>query len=148
MAGLSESAAGRAACLKTRVCECQNVDGSWGDACTDWMCPRCVRRWGQKVRFNNDPIFLEIPPYSEVYGCHPRQFDFGRYGEMISAVVWQDHDPRDALYNTPRDAHRGIGRDEQGGARTGVLYNSSRSYNSVPPSGTRGRIGRMSRSDD
>lgn len=41
----------------------------------------------RRVRFDGSaPTFHEIPPYSEVYGIHPRLFDFSRNFYMVPTV--------------------------------------------------------------
>lgn len=43
-------------------------------------CPRKRRH----VRFDLDACMIhEIPAYAEIYGLHPREFDFGRWFYMI-----------------------------------------------------------------
>lgn len=40
-----------------------------------------------KVTFSNDIDDHEITPYSMVYGRHPRDFQFGRHGKMLSMMT-------------------------------------------------------------
>mmetsp|Transcript_28650 Transcript_28650/g.52149 ORF Transcript_28650/g.52149 Transcript_28650/m.52149 type:complete len:205 (-) Transcript_28650:151-765(-) len=58
-----------------------------------------VARPVKDVRFESDVSIHEVTPYSEIYGLHPREFDFDKdysmlpakgFGDVRQALAWED----------------------------------------------------------
>ena len=78
--------------LKANTQGIQEFLGIGSDAALQTEGPRSesgmdtARRW-RRPRFCNLVCTISIPPYSEIFGRHPRDFDFDRLGNMLQRVA-------------------------------------------------------------
>ena len=45
---------------------------------------RCDNKRASKVKFNANITCHDVPAYSQIYGRHPREFDFDKYGNQVA----------------------------------------------------------------
>ena len=62
----------------------KSSDDPMDDVIMDHKVSQVVRT--PKIKFDLNPVVHQVPTQYDIYGCHPRDFDFDHQGRMLSRV--------------------------------------------------------------
>ena len=100
--------------LKKVECGIERFLEIGSDAATGSEGARAVRRW-RRVHYSPTVGVIYITPYSELFGCHPREFEFDALGNMIKRDVASQPSPhaREVLLGRKPDCNINVGNTER-----------------------------------
>ena len=96
--------------LRKVECGIENFLDIGSDAASGSEGAKLMRRW-RSVHYSPTVCVVHITPYSELFGCHPREFDFDAKGRMIKRDVASQPGPhaREVLIGRKPDCNNNVG---------------------------------------